>query len=348
LLIPFIHNSIYDNDLRLSVSQRFEFPTVYLNRSKLNKAEVKSSEIFEAQSKNELVAHVKSAYYMLLIEKGRKALYSKQDSIYSNFNRAAELRYKTGESNILERATASSRVAEIEVQQEENQVAIRRQQRELQQLLNADSLIDVALIPFQFLEEQAMSQKDSMNNPKLAYFEQQIEMSQLEQKVERAKLLPDLTIGYFNQSSNGPGQNLDGDRVMFNSSDRFSGVLFGIAIPIWAKPQFSKVKAEGLKIKEKEATYKAINNEMNAHFLTLKEKLAQLESSLKSYNENAIPQAKLIFKQAQRAFKEGEIGYVEYIQSLDRAAKIELDYLEIVNQFYQTKTELEFITGNQQ
>jgi len=343
------NNSIYDDDLRLSVSQRFEFPSVYINRSKLNNAEVKSSEILEAQSKNELIAQVKAAYYRLLVEKGRRAIFLKQDSIYSNFNRAAGIRFKTGESNILERATASTRVAEIEVQQEENRVAIRRYQRELQQLLNSDELVDVPFTAMLFLGDQEKStpQKDSINNPRLNYFAQQIAVSQLERKVELAKLLPDLTIGYYNQSSNGPGQNLAGEAVLYDSSDRFSGVMFGISLPIWAKPQLSKIKAERFETKEREATYQAVTNRMNTQYVLLQERLAQLKSSLESYNEHALPQAKLIFKQAQRGFKEGEIGYVEYTQSLDRAAKIELDYLEIINQFYQTKTDLEFITGNQ-
>ena len=343
------NNSIYDDDLRLSLSQRFEFPSVYISRFKLNKAEVKSSEILEAQSKNELIAQVKSAYYKLLIEKGRREIFLKQDSIYSNFNRAAEIRYSTGESNILERATASTRVAEIAVQQEENKVAIRRHQRELQQLLNSDELVDVPFLATKFVgaQEKVELQKDSINNPRLAYFAQQIEVSHLERKVEQAKLLPDLTIGYFNQSFNGPGQNLAGERVLYDSSDRFSGVMLGISLPIWAKPQLSKIKAERFKTKEREATYQAVTNKMNTHYVLLQERLAQLQTSLESYNEHALPQAKLIFKQAQRGFKEGEIGYVEYTQSLDRAAKIELDYLEIINQFYQTKTDLEFITGNQ-
>jgi len=292
---------------------------------------------------------IKAAYYSLLIEKGKREIFLKQDSIYSNFNRAAEIRYKTGESNILERATASSRIAEIEVHQEENRVAIRKFQRGLQQLLNSDQMIDVPFVAMQFLgeHEKSLPQKDSLNNPELAFFAQQIEVSQLEQKVERAKLLPDLTIGYFNQSFNGLGQNLAEESVMYDSSDRFSGVLFGISLPIWAKPQLSKIKAEQFKTKEREATYQGITNKMNTHYILLVERFAQLQINIESYNEYALPQAKLIFKQAQRGFKEGEIGYVEYIQSLDRAAKIELDYLEIINQFYQTKTDLEFITGNQ-
>lgn len=343
------NNSIYDNDLRLSVSQRMEFPLVYINRSKLNKAEMKSSEIREAQSKNELIAQVKSAYYKLLVEKSRREIFLKQDSIYFNFNRAAEIRYKTGESNILERATASSRVAEIEVQQEENSVAIKRHQRELQQLLNSDELVDVTFKAMQFLspEETSIPQKDSINNPRLAFFGQQIEVSHLEMKVEQARLLPDLSIGYFNQSFNGLGQNQAGETVMYDSSDRFSGVMLGISLPIWAKPQLSKIKAERFKTKEREATYQALTKKLNTQQVLLQERLIQLQNNLDSYKEHALPQAKLIFKQAQRGFKEGEIGYVEYIQSLDRAAKIELDYLEIINQFYQTKTDLEYITGNQ-
>lgn len=342
-------NSIYNDDLRLSVSQRFEFPTVYTNRSKLNKAEVESSRILEARTKNELIAQVKTAYYRLIIEKNRKVVFLKQDSVYSNFNRAAEIRYKTGESNILERATAGSRVAEIEVQQEANKVAIKRYQRELQQLLNLTELVEVAEVDMKFLIPVGISanSEDSLSNPTITFFEQQIEVSNLEKKVESAKLLPDLSIGYFNQSFNGPGQNLAAEQVIYDSSDRFSGVMLGLSIPIWAKPQLSRIKAANLKTEEMEASYLAVTNKMNAEYDLLRNRLVQLENSLDSYKENALPQAALIFKQAQRGFKEGEIGYVEYIQSLDRAAKIELDYLEIIHQFYQTKLDLEYITGNQ-
>ena len=343
------NNSIYDDDLRLSVSQRFEFPSVYINRSKLNKAEVKSSELLESQTKNELIARVKSAYFKLLAEKNRREIFLRQDSIYFNFNRAAEIRYKTGESNILERATANSRVAEIKVLQAENKVAIKRQQRELQELLNEKELVDVPYIDAKFLLQprSSFAQEDSLNNPSLKWYEQQIEVALLERKVEAAKLLPDLTIGYFNQSFNGPGLNLAGESVLYDSSNRFSGVLIGIALPIWAKPQLSKIKAGEFKAKEREEWNLAMINKMNTHFEILKDKLEQLQKSLDFYKENAIPQAELLFKQAQRGFKEGEIGYVEYTQGLDRAAKIELDYLEIINQFHQTKIDLEFITGNQ-
>ncbi|WP_409994702.1 TolC family protein [Gillisia sp. Hel_I_86] len=151
-------------------------------------------------------------------------------------------------------------------------------------------------IQFLLENENFMLQKDSLNNPRLAYFGQQIEISQLERKIEQARLLPDLSIGYFNQSSNGPGQNLAGDRVIYDSSDRFSGVLFGISLPIWARPQLSKIKAEKFKTKEREATYQAISNKMNTQYVVLQERLAQLQTSLESYSEYALPQAKLIFK----------------------------------------------------
>ncbi|MBK5192849.1 MAG: CusA/CzcA family heavy metal efflux RND transporter [Flavobacteriaceae bacterium] len=340
-------NSIYDDDLRFSVSQRFAFPTVYTGRSKLNKAQVKSSGFLEAQTKNELIARVKSAYFNLLFEKSRQEIFLLQDSIYKNFNRAAEIRFKTGESNLLERATAGSRVAEIKVQQEENKTAIRSYQNQLMELLNVEESVEVKVVELKALVQDNLliSESDSLQNPTLQWYRQQIEISRLENSVESLKLLPELTLGYFNQSFNGPGQNLAGDPVVFDSSDRFSGVMLGLSIPVWAKPQFSRIKAGKLKMKENAARYEAMNDKMNTQFRMLLDRMDQLQKSIVYYSENAIPQAKLIFKQAQRGFKEGEVGYVEYIQGLDRAAKIEIDYLEIINQYNQTKTELEFTTG---
>jgi len=343
------NNSIYNDDLRLSLSQRFEFPTVYINRSKRNKAALEGSKIRERITKNQLIYRVKTAYYNLQVEKYKREIVQRQDSIYSNFNRAAELRFKTGESTILERATANLRVAEIKIQENENSVAIKRYQLALQELLNENELIDVvyvAISTFPSTGKLAFKQ-DSINNPTINWYSQQIKVAQLESKVEAAKLLPDLTVGYYNQSLNGFGQNLAGDQVFYNSSDRFSGVSFGIALPIWAKPQLSMAKLSKLKAKELEADYQAISNQINTEYRILVDKLNQLQSNLDYYRDNALPQAALILKQAQSGFKEGEIGYVEYTQGLDRAAKIELDFITTINQFYQTKTDLEFLKATQ-
>ena len=107
---------IRDRDNSFTVSQSFAFPTVYSNQSKLAAASIKSSEWVLKGSQLEIATQVKQAYWQLayLIEKKNLLIY--QDSLFSGFLRAAELRSKTGETNRLEMITARSQSFEVKNQ----------------------------------------------------------------------------------------------------------------------------------------------------------------------------------------------------------------------------------------
>ena len=343
------YNSIYDNDNQFNISQSFAFPTVYANQNQLAKAQIEASEWRRTATQNELVNQVKATWYTLWLEKSKRTLLLEQDSIYQRFVRAANLRYKTGESNLLEKATAESQVAEIEVMLAQNQSDIEIYQTMLKTLLNVESVADIAVDSLEareltFLLESA----DVNNNPTLAWFRQQIAVAEREKSVERSRLMPDLTVGYFNQSLNGPNQDINGNPVTFNSGDRFTGFQVGLAIPIFgAKSQSSVIKASELKRQESEARLKATSNELEGRLESLIQQYQKFQNSLEYYQLNALPQAELILKQAQKGFESGDIGYVEYTQGLSRALSVQFNYLDILNQYNQTIIQIEFIAGVQ-
>ena len=342
-------NSIYDNDTRFGVSQKFAFPTVYTTRNKLAKAEIRRREFIEATTRHELVARVKSAYYNLWTEKSRRQLLERQDSIYGRFNRAAEIRLETGETNLLESATARTQVADIRLRLEETRTNITTFRYKLQELLNAQEEVDIEVDSLKAYSGNAviLETGDSLINPTIQQYKNDIEIARLEKSVEKARLLPDISIGYFNQSFNGPGGNLAGDEVVFDSSDRFSGMMVGLSIPLWAKPQLSRIKAGKMRQNEANERFEAVSNQLNSRYRSLQEEFRQLQKSLDYYSENALPQIELILRQVQRGLEEGEIGYIEYTQGLDRALRIQERYLETINRYNQTFTELEYVLGTQ-
>uniref|UniRef100_UPI004048E6DE CusA/CzcA family heavy metal efflux RND transporter n=1 Tax=Roseivirga sp. TaxID=1964215 RepID=UPI004048E6DE len=343
------YNSIYNNDNQFNVSQSFAFPTVYANQNQLAKARIEASEWMRTATQNELVQQVKATWYTLWLEKSKRDLLLHQDSIYQRFVRAATLRYETGESNLLEKATAESQVAGIKVMLEQNKSDIEIYQTLLKTLLNVEEKIDIAVNSLEAREVTNLFETaDIGNNPTLAWFRQQVEVAEREKSVEKSRLMPDLTIGYFNQSLNGPNEDIDGNPVIFNSSDRFTGFQVGVAIPIFgAKSQASAIKASELKRQENEARLKATSNQLEGRLESLIQRYQKFQNSLEYYESNALPQAELILKQAQKGFESGDIGYVEYTQGLNRALGVRFNYLEILNQFNQTIIEIEFISGVQ-
>ncbi len=243
------YNSIYENDNQFNVSQSLAFPTVYSSQKKLAHDRIASSDWMRTATQNELVQQVKSTWYFLSLEKNKRLLFLEQDSINQRFARAASLRYQTGESNLLEKATAEAQVAEIKVRLDQSASDIEIYKTRLKTLLNLSEDIDIRADTLKALVvDLPMDIATIRGNPTLAWFRQQIELAESEKSVERSRLMPDLTFGYFNQSLNGPNQDKNGTPVEYTSGDRFTGFQVGVAIPLLgAKSQASAIKAADLK-----------------------------------------------------------------------------------------------------
>jgi cobalt-zinc-cadmium resistance protein CzcA len=146
------------------------------------------------------------------------------------------LRFEKGAGNILEKTTAEIQFENISNQLKwlENEIDLAKIQ--LQWLLNSDIrneptadnfIIDVGLLSNDISTE---------NHPLIELSQQEIEQSKLQVQLEKSKLLPDLSLSYYNQS--------------FRDIDphRYNVVAIGIGIPIFASGQKANIKAEQQKI----------------------------------------------------------------------------------------------------
>jgi cobalt-zinc-cadmium resistance protein CzcA len=68
--------------------------------------------------------------------------------------------------------------------------------------------------------------------------------------------------------------------------------------------------------------------------------------TLTYYEESALPQATLIRQQADKAYRAGEIGYIELFQNLRTASGIQTGYLAALNALNQTIINLEYVLGS--
>ncbi|MDO7171117.1 CusA/CzcA family heavy metal efflux RND transporter [Mariniflexile sp. AS56] len=343
-------NSAVTDDTRFSVNQTFAFPTVYSNQNKLSKAKIASTEWNQKVVENELEAQVKSVYYGLWYLKSKERVLVQQDSIYQKFQYAANLRFKTGESNALEKATATAELADIEIAMQNNRSSIKGYQLQLQNLLNSDSLVDIYVgdleVKTVMFSETSVDSSAVSNNPLVYFYKSKLDISNKERSVETAKMLPDITLGYFNQSFIGNGVTASGTPTVFDSGDRFTGVQLGLSIPLFFKSHTSKIKAAKIHEKEIEAQLEAVTKYTQSQFQTAMESLRKDKENLDFYSLNALPQSDLLLKSSQRGFQEGEIQYVEYVQGINRALAIQIKYLDYINQYNQTLITIEKLTSN--
>ena len=335
----------YSKDNSFTVSQSFAFPTVYANQHKLAQANVKSSEWQLKTSQLEIATQVKQLYWQLAYLYSKKKLIVYQDSLYSGFQKAAELRLKTGETNRLEMISARSQSMEIKNQLRQIHADLIICSQKLQTVLNVETTLypaDTVLHRIGYIP--AVDNPVLAGNPSVGYVNQQIEVSRMEKKLESSRILPDLSIGYFSQTMQG-SQEVNGIPRTFGTGNRFTGIQAGIAVPIWFAPYTAKTKAARFKEKVARTNAEDYSKSVTGNYRSLLLELSKNTSSVDYYEKQAIPEADLIIEQASKSYKAGAMDYLEYILSLNRALGIKQNYLDALNMYNQNIISIDFITG---
>ena len=335
----------YTNDNSIAISQSFAFPSVYVNRYKLANANIKSSELQFKGSQLDIATQVKQVYWQFVFLFSKQKLLIYQDSLYSGFLRAAELRAKAGETNRLEMITARSQSLEIKNQLYQITSDIAINGRKLMILLNSKVPLTPAIKEVHRIDFALNFDSVSVEqNPFLGYIKQQIEVSEIAKNLERSQMLPDLNVGYFSQTIIGT-QDINGLPQNFGKNSRFTGIQAGISVPIWFTPYTSRAKAA--KINETIARTNAENyiKSVSGNFQSLLDEYNKYTASVDYYEKQAVPEADLIIDQAIRSYKAGALDYLEYVLTLNRALAIRQNYLDALNNFNQTIIAIEYITG---
>jgi cobalt-zinc-cadmium resistance protein CzcA len=210
------YNSL-QQDNNLNLMQTIPFPTTLANQVRLGKEQVIGGQKNLINIQNEIAFQVKTIYEQLLYQDALQSLLLSQDSLYQDFARASSVRYKTGESNLLEKTTAETQSFEIKNTLIVNEADIKISATHLQALLKAE----MPIYNSEKIAKRALPQNlDTVSlksNPQLNLLQQQVIINARIKSVEKSKVLPDLTVGYFAQSLTG-FQNIDGVDTYFPSS----------------------------------------------------------------------------------------------------------------------------------
>ncbi|NNE01668.1 MAG: TolC family protein, partial [Eudoraea sp.] len=120
--------------------------------------------------------------------------------------------------------------------------------------------------------------------------------------------------------------------------------LIGLKIPLLFSGQAARIKASRL-------GNEVALNERNEYESQLRNKWAKLNTYLLQ-NEEALAYYEVegkilsdeILKTATSSFRNGEIDFFQYIQSIENAYEIKLNYLESLNAYNKTAIEINYLT----
>ncbi|KGO90783.1 CusA/CzcA family heavy metal efflux RND transporter [Flavobacterium suncheonense] len=316
-------NSVY-NDTKFGISQSFALPTLYSRQKQLNTEEWKQSVLSVSLQEFELKKAVTQAFYTLVYLQQKEQLLQKADTLYSNFYTKSELRLRKGESNVLEKVTAENQKSEIMIRLKQLRQEMALTSLQFQLLLNTEK----QLVPD--ASEQIMPltevKDDISQNPYLLQIQHQKKIAEQQTKVERAKLLPSLLLGYNNTSFKGVGP----DGTDYTTNTRFHSVQAGISLPVFtfgqrARVQTSKI-AEKVAEQEFQATQQALQTERSKLLATYQSNL----EIVTYYQTTGLKNADTILKIAQLQFVNGEINYLDFVLLVNQAISVQNNYADAV------------------
>jgi cobalt-zinc-cadmium resistance protein CzcA len=183
---------------------------------------------------------------------------------------------------------------------------------------------------------------DTINNPALTYFRQQIALSQAATELEKARLGPDFNIGYLNQSLISPEANADPN---YTAGDRFHVAQVGVAIPIFRKAQKNRVEASKIGQQIAQTNLNAQTRQLEGQYQQALGEYEKQRNALEYYEKTALPTADLLLSNAQKSFRSGDVGYLEYVQALSRANDIRLGYLDALDGYNMAIIGIEWLSA---
>ncbi|WP_100610255.1 CusA/CzcA family heavy metal efflux RND transporter [Confluentibacter lentus] len=300
------------------VSQDFKFPTVYFAEKKVNKAKSNLQESNYDIRLQSLKRDVYLAYYNLIYTKNKAKTFKYLDSLFQNFASAAERRFELGETNYLEMIHAKSKRKLLETTYKKSLQDVVLAEEELKKLVQVDSLT-ILDVPLNKLELETISVDSNIG---LLYYEESKHYYKALNQQEKQNLLPDLSIEYF-QGSN-------------SSLNNIQGYQFGLKIPLLFSGNASKIKASKIAQDIVEAEKQDYKVKLQAEYNMLLARLEQQDEAIRYYDSQGKTLSEEIIKTADRTFKEGEIDFFQYIQSMETAMEIELSYLNSIHAYNQT------------
>jgi len=323
-------------DQSFQVAQTIPFPTLFGAKKQLINATVKGKELQMDISLLELKNQVRTYYYQIQYLQHNQTQLQHLDSLYNDFIKIAELRYKTGDTKKVEISTAQAKQGEINLLLKQNDVYLINAYQNLQALMNIKEPFEISNEQtFQPLQVSTLFDSTAVaNHPTIKALYQDALIAEQTKKVEKAQGLPDFTIGYVNQSLIG-FQTVNGQEEYFNSGDRFSSVNIGITIPLFSATK-AKIKSLDYQRLAAEAHAKQQQILLETQFQNVVKQYQQDLAKFNYYKQQALPNANDIVSSAQLGYRTGDISYVEYLYALQTATDIQLNYLKSIQQVNQS------------
>ena len=315
-----------------SITQSFEFPTVYSKQYQLQKQKIVYSEKEKAIAENDVKFQVKQFYLSLQYAMALQQQLYLQDTIYERISNAATRQFDAGQIDYLQKLFAENSYADVHNQYLQAKLTGLNIEKQLQLLSGYTNTISVSPITNIALSYTAVIDSNNLTAvPAIALINQSVNIAQGNIALQKAKSLPGLAFGYFNQGERStPIQN------------RFR---FGITLPLWFNQYKSNIKAAKTAYEITQQKAGGLQQQLSLQLLQAQNEQSVYLQSLQYYEKKGLKKAAEIISTAKRFFENGESDYINYLRNINDAYTIQLKYLEALKNHNQSLLNTNYLKG---
>jgi cobalt-zinc-cadmium resistance protein CzcA len=337
-------NSVY-NDTRFGISQNIDFPIVYKKQKLLLQAYSQSNLLNENVIKNEIKKQVTYLFYQMRMQQEKIILLQRADSLYAAFLQRQEQRFKAGDVNLLEKTAAETQRMQVANQLQQIEGDLKIVQAQFSKLVNTTEWYLPENERFKMDLETLPDTSSALLFPTVKFKEQQQNVALQEIEVNKTKSLPQLSLGYFNQSIIGL-QNVNGVEKNFTASNRFSAAQIGVTIPIFNGANKARIAAAKTNYSTTQVEYEESLKQQKSIIEQLKLRYQKNRTALDYFEKSALKQANILSENANLQFANGAINYIEWIMLVNQSIGIQSEYINAVNDWNNSIIEMNSFFGN--
>lgn len=320
------YNSAYI-DQQFSISQNIALPVFYGYQSKVLKQEWKINRLTNEWTKKEIKNNVSNLFYDIVYLKEKKKVLHYVDSLYKKAIELIELQYQKGSISELEKNTAILNMNNIAIQYRMIDKDLNSLLITLKMFLNIpyDSDIDVLYDKLLF-SDTSFNLSISENTLPVQISAENIILQKYKVNLEKSKLLPEVFMGYYNQSLTGWG----GDNVYYPSSKRFQFIQIGASVPLFFTTGLKKINGEKSMLKWIEMHHTITQKKYEQEIRKLMNEYLHNKELISLYENQNIPLAENIVNVSYQMFEKGSISFLEWIQSIHHWINTKNQYLDLI------------------
>lgn len=306
-----VNTNVFDE--KIGVEQRFLFPTFYKKQKQLNEQMIRLAQSQEKVSEKMLEQQIGNLYAEYQYIQHKIAIANENVAMYNDFLAKAKLRFDKGASNRSEVATATLRHQNSVNEQSVLFAQSEQIKIELKNILQIPDDFDIAKEDINY---QIPIKNTTQLHVVLANQQEVLKAAQMQVDVEKTKRLPELTVGYYNQSFREINTN------------RFQSVMIGVAVPIFQSSTNAGIKAAETRIKIEENQLLQQTNRLAQQTEQLQIEVRTLDTILETYNKIQLPEATILQKNTQAQLFAGEINFLDWVLLNDQIIALKNQFAE--------------------